>query len=313
MKRRLCATLALCLLLAGCGPGSEPEITHTSDPTAIPEVTATPAPEPSAPTLPDPRTDPTGYVLACLDWAMEGEQVFMRFWLHSGSGPNPEYLPVSDYGHALRQLFSDLDWSVTEPPSYDDAAAAKDAPFNQPGAYSVSIYYGDPGAGYLGLRTDDPVIMLGDNGPDSVYLCADGAEELCDKLTDMVPSVYLNLGRTRVPPQESEKATLKLYLDTALARTKELGHVTDYELRDYAVITWSEEDGYTEKEGSGAEDDEARGSFAYTATYAFKPAHPELAYWQTGVLDADGWVEGTIEPGTDFLLYDERDGCYGMY
>ena len=311
MKRSLCGALALCLLLAGCAPKTPPEPSRTPDPTDAPEVTGTPAPEPSEPKLPDPQTDPTGYVLACLDWAMEGETMTIRFWQHPGSGPSPEQLSVADYGEAIRKLFSDLDWEVTERPTYDEDTA-EDAPFNQPGAYSASIYYGDPWTGYLHVGTGDPVIMLGDHGPDSVYLRADGAEGLCDQLTDLVPSAYLNLGRTRVPPQASQKDTLKLYLDTALARTKELGHITDYELRDYAVITWSEEDGYTEKEESGAEDDEVPESFAYTATYAFKPAHPELAYWQTGVLDADGWVEGTIEAGIDFLLYDERDGCYGM-
>ncbi len=304
MKRSLCGALALCLLLAGCAPKAPPEPSRTPDPTASPEVTAAPAPEPSAPMLPDPQTDPTGYVLACLDWAMEGETVTICFWQHPGSGPSPEELSVDDCASAIRALFSDLDWEVTERPTYDEDTA-ESAPFNQPGAYSATIYYGDSWTGYLQVGTDDPVIMLGDHGPNSVYLRADGAEGLCDRLTDLVPSAYLNLGRTRVPPQASREDTVKLYVETALERLKANGHISDYVLRECKIV---ELDVEADAESAW----ETHPSFGYTVTYAVKPTHPELSYWQDATFDADGWVEARIEEHTEFLAYDERDGCYGM-
>lgn len=297
-KKRAWLAVLLCLALAGCS-SQEPPV----DPEPSPSVEASPSPTPGQSFVPsiDPQEDPKGYLMTCLNQAMAGEKTFIRFWLHPGSGPTPEWLPTEEYGESIRAIFEELDWEKVEEPSYESEEEIADAPFNQPGAYSVSIYLDIDTGDWIGLGKGDPVVMLGNNGQESVYLRADGADKLCDALTDLMPDPYYNLGRTRVPKQESEKATLKLYLETALKRTKELGHITDYELRAYAVTSpaW---------EGEGVSP-----GFQYTATYAYKPAHPESAYWKDYAFDADGWAVATIEEQTETLLYDERDGRYGMY
>lgn len=308
---------ALCLLLAGCGK-TAPQPDLTPSPSQTPAVTVTPAPSPAPSPSPAPteapRRTPEEVLAAALDQVVSGEEIFIRFWQHPGSGPSPISLPPAEYGAPIRALFEALDWEETEEPAYTDAAT--EAPYNQPGAYQASLHFGessrDLGDGWIGLGTGDPVIMVGTNGPDSVYLRAEGAEALCDALADLMPSVYINLGRTRVPPQESKAATLKRYLETALERTKALGHITEYELRAYAVVTWSEEEHAYVEVTERPEEAEPSG-FQYTAVYAYKPAQPELERWKAYPHDADGWIVDTIEAASECLGYDERDGCYGMY
>ena len=308
MKRKYwCFGLALCLALAGCGqkeaspvPTSEPSPSIVAPATLEPSTT----PEPSFVPSVDPGQDPEGYLLACLDKVMEGKRVFIRFWQHPGSGPSPVELSSAERGEEIKALFSALEWErVEEPGYYTSEEEAVNAPFNQPGAYSASIYYGEPWSGYISLWTGDPVVMIGDNGPDSVYLRADGAEELCDKLADLTPSAYINLGRTRVPEQKDQEATLKLYLETALERLKANGHITDYTIDDFAIIPPEE------PESEPVEELEHPG-IPYTVTYSLKPTKPELSDWQ-GLVGEDGWVEQTID--WECIAYDERDGCYGMY
>lgn len=298
MKRKYwCIALALCLALAGC---KQKEVTPTPTMEPTPSAAATATPEPSfAPTV-APGQDSEGYLLACLDKAVEGERVFIRFWQHPGSGPSPVELSSAEHGEEIRALFSALEWErVEEPGYYTSEEEAANAPFNQPGAYSASIYYGEPWSGYINLGTGDPVVMLGDNGSDSVYLRADGAEELCDKLADLTPSAYINLGRTRVPEQKDQEATLKLYLETGLERLKANGHITDYTIDDFSVIPPDEPVEELEHPG-----------IPYTVTYSLKPTKPELSDWQ-GLVGEDGWVEQTID--WECIAYDARDGCYGMY
>lgn len=298
MKRKYwCLGLALCLALAGCKQ-KEAAPTPTPEPTPSAEATATP--EPSFAPSADPGQDPEGYLLACLDKAMEGEQVFIRFWQHPGSGPSPVELSSEEHGAEIRALFSALDWEQVEAPSYESDEEIDAAPFNQPGAYSASIYYGEPWSGHISLWTGDPVVMIGDNGSESVYLRADGAEGLCDKLADLTPSAYINLGRTRVPEQRDQMATLKLYLETGLERLKANGHITEYTIDDFSVIPPDEP--VEEQEHPG---------IPYTVTYSLKPTKPELSDWQ-GLVGDDGWArELTID--WECIAYDERDGCYGMY
>lgn len=311
MKRKYwCFGLALCLALAGCAPQQE-QGRPTATPEPSPNVDISPSPivtpTPELPFIPsvDPRQDPEGYLLACLDKVMAGKQVFIRFWQHPGSGPSTVELSSAEHGSEIRALFSTLDWERVEAPSYESDEEINDAPFNQPGAYSVSIYYGEPWTGYISLETGDPVVMLGDHGPESVYLRADGAEELCDKLADLTPSAYINLGRTRVPPQKDQEATLKLYLETGLERLKANGHITDYTIDDFAVIPPDEEP------GSEPVEQLEHPGIPYTVTYSLKPAKPELSYWQD-LVGEDGWARKlTID--WEFIAYDERDGCYGMY
>lgn len=289
--------LVLCLTLAGCKPKEVP-------PTPTPEPTGTVSPSVAPSSQPQP--DPGEELLACLDQALAGEQMTIRFWQHPGSGPSQVELSSAEHGEEIRALFSALDWEQVEEPRYESDEEVNNAPFNQPGAYSASIYYGDPWIGYISLGTGDPVIMIGDNSPDSVYLRADGAGDLCDKLADLTPSAYIDLGRTRVPPQESQEATLKLYLETALERLKANGHITDYTIDDFAVVPPDE---------PGSEPVEALEypGISYTVTFRVKPAKPQLTYWQdmAEYTGEDGWVEQTID--WEFIAYDERDGCYGMY
>lgn len=292
MKRCLCVML-LCLLLAGCAPKAPSEPLPTASPTP---TASTPAP--SA----EPSQDPEDILLAQVDEVLAEKEIYIRFWQHPGSGPSSETLPTAEFGEAVRGLFTELDWEITESPTYDEEAA-EDAPFNQPGAYSVDICYSDSRPVAIQMRTGKPVVMLVNSGPDNMYLRADGAEELCDKLADLTPSFYINLGRTRVPPQESLEATLKLYLETAMERLKANGHITDYDLRSYEILPI--EEGIQPRE-------EEYPSIAYVVTYAIKPAHPELTYWQDCTFDADGWVSVDWEGEWEVLAYDERDGCYGM-
>lgn len=313
MKRNVSwlALAALCLLLTGCGETArQPD--PTPGPTQTPAVTVTPAPSltpsPSPAPTEAPRQTPEEVLAAALDQVVSGEEIFIRFWQHPGSGPSPISLPPAEYGAPIRALFEALNWEETEKPTYTDAAA--DAPYNQPGAYQASLYFGessrDLGDGWIGLWTGNPVIMVGNNGPDSVYLRAEGSETLCDALADLMPSVYINLGRTRVPAQESREATVRLYLLTALERTKALGHITDYELRAYAALPPVEDSG----EKAAEEGSEPPG-IRYTATYAVKPADPAADYWLARTVDADGWIVSEINY-YEILGYDARDGCYGM-
>lgn len=313
MRRKCFCLAALCLMLAGCGP-KEAQVTPAPSPSVTAEPTATPSPTPELTASPEPTAtpvpweeDPEGYLLDWLDQTMAGAEVFVRFWLHPGSGPSPEYLPTAEYAESVRAVFAELDWEKTEEPAYfTDEEAAN--PYDQPGAYSVSIYLDGATGSSIGLGKGDPVIGLYTEGSEvweAVYLRAEGADKLCDALADLMPDPYYNLGRVRVPWQGSKEETLKLYLETALERTKELGHITDYELRAYEVIPPENE--------NGEDEEEVPLSMAYTATYAFKPAHPESAFWKDYDLEStDGWVVGSIEEHTEFLDYDERDGCYGM-
>lgn len=303
-KRYWCLCLVLCLGLAGCKPKEAPP-TPTPEPTPSVAATATPepapTPEPSFGPSVDPKEDPKGYIMACLDQAMTQEDIFLRFMLHPGSGPTPAYWPTKEYRESLRAAFADLDWEAVEKPCYESDEEIANAPFNQPGAYDILLYYSGETGQHIRCGLNNAFLQVGDGGEGTCYFTADGAEELCAKLTDLDPEVYINLGRTRVPAQESAEATLKLYLETGLERTKQLGHISDYELRAYAVTS------------SGWEDEEAPSpGFQYTATYVYKPAHPESAYWENYYFDADGWAVATIEEQTEALLYDERDGCYGM-
>lgn len=313
MRRKCFCLAALCLMLAGCGP-KEAQVTPAPSPSVTAAPTATPSPAPELTASPEPtatpapwETDPKGYLLDWLDQTMAGAEVFVRFWFHPGSGPTPENLPTAEYGESVRAVFAELDWEKVEEPAYFTDEEAEN-PYDQPGAYSVNIYLERGTASSIGLGKGDPVIGLytvESEVTEAVYLRAEGADKLCDALADLMPDPYYNLGRVRVPWQGSEEETLKLYLETALERTKELGHITDYELRAYAV---------TPPEGEST--DEPQGehpTFGYTATYAFKPAHPESAFWKGYDLEStDGWAVASIEDYTEFLDYDERDGCYGM-
>lgn len=299
---------ALCLLLTGCGetarqpdPTPTPVITPRPTPTPRPTLPPTPTPVPTAPTL----QDPDAYLSSWLDYVLAGTRTLVRFWQHPGSGPSPMEPLTAECGPLIRALFEELDWEQTEEPDYADM---EEAP---PGFYQVSIYYLDDETktlgrdGWIGLEMGRQVIMLGTRGPDSVYLRADGAEKLCDALADLMPSVYINLGRTTVPPQESREATVRLYLLTALERTKALGHITDYELRAYAALPEEEDSG----EKAAEEGSEPPG-IRYTATYAVKPADPAADYWLAWTVDADGWIVNEID--CEVLGYDAGNGCYRM-
>lgn len=312
--RRTCFCLAaLCLMLAGCG-SKEAQVTPAPSPSVTAAPTATPSPTPELTASPEPtatpapwETDPKGYLLDRLDQTMERSEVFVRFWFHPGSGPTPENLPTAEYAESVRAVFAELDWEKVEEPAYFTDEEAEN-PYDQPGAYSVNIYLERGTASSIGLGKGNPVIGLytvESEVKEAVYLRAEGADKLCDALADLMPDPYYNLGRVRVPWQGSKEETLKRYLETALERTKELGHITDYELRAYEV---------TSPENENGEDEEAAPlSMAYTATYAFKPAHPESAFWKGYDLEStDGWSVASIEDYTEFLDYDERDGCYGM-
>lgn len=300
--KRWCLGLVMCLVLMGCGPKEAP-LTPTPEPSLSAETSPsptlgpTPEPAPTPVSRPDPRADPKGYVMTWVDTALDGEDIFLRFWLHPGSGPTPTKWPTEEYGVAVRALFEDLDWDNARALTWEEAYADEAVPEDMPGLYSVTLNDEDwQGEGYIQCGLNARMIhVAGDN---DLYFVVGGAEELCTKLTDLEPSVYVNLGRTRVPEQESEEATLKLYLETGLERTKELGHITDYELRAYEVMS------------SDRGEEETPPGFQYTATYAFKPTDPDLLPWE---FDADGWVVATIEEYTEGLIYDQRDGCYGMY
>lgn len=309
----LTVTAALLLTLAGCGPKQteQPPEPSPSTPmeTAAPSSTATPTAE-STPTPAPWEEDPKGYVMEQLDKLLAGEKIHLLFNIHPGSGPVSETWPTAEWGAAVLALFEDLDWDNARVLTEEEAFNASELRADDVGGYTVCFDDGEYWSGerhihcYLNSET---ISVSGAEG--SFEINVDGAENLCTKLTDLEPSVYVNMGRTRVPAQETQKVTLKLYLETALEHTKELGHITDYELRDYRVITWSEgKREYVEVEETSGEEEHP--SFGYTATYAYKLANPESVFRKEFEQEStDGWVVATIEEGLD---YDERDGCYGM-
>ncbi len=307
-KKYWVLALILCLALAGCRqktaqvtPAPSPKVeTAAPSPSAATPSPETPMPEESESpaAVEDWKEDPKGYLFDCLDRILEEDELLIRFWQHPGSGPSPVYLSKAEYGETIRSLFEELDWDSARLLEGEEADDYVDAP----GAYSITFQHSK--WGFIGCTLNSSVIRA-DGREGNLYFRVDGAEKLGEKLTDMVPSAYVNLGRTRVPPQESKEATLKLYVETALERLKENGHISDYALRSYEVLTQDEENTQAEEEEYP--------TFAYTATYAMKPAKPELTYWQGYVFDEDGWVVEYREAYTDFLAYDERDGCYGMY
>lgn len=242
-----------------------------------------------------------------LDKPLEEERMELWFWQHPGSGPSAVELPTREYAATVRELFENLDWDDVKVLTEEEQYAAFETPFSVPGMYSITIM--DHSAMLINCGLNRSVIGVG-RGEEYVCFQVGGAEKLCEKLTDITPSVYVNMGRTRVPAQETPKATLKLYLETALERTKELGHITDYELRDYQVITWSEEKReYVEVEEADGEEEYP--DFGYTATYAYKLARPESVFRQQFEQEStDGWV--VVTDFKEGLYYDERDGCYGM-
>lgn len=305
MKRKafwLMVTAALCLTLVSCGP-KEQQVSPTPSPSATPEPPATPAPW---------EEDPKGYVMNWVDKMLDGEQIYLNFWIHPASGPSPARMPIAECGAVIRELFEGLDWDNAQALTAEELHET----FVDMPQYDVSLHddndWGNS-EGYISCSLNDGDIRV--NGEDGeLYFRVGGAEELCTKITDLYPFVYVNLGRVRVPPQESKKATLKLYLETALKRTKELGHITDYELRDYAVVTWSADGERLEEEENAEAEEEEHPNICYTATYAVKPAHPESEFWKYCTFDEDGWfvADVNVEEYMDFLAYDERDGCYGM-
>ena len=311
-------TTALCLTLAGCR-AKEQQVIPTPQPSAIPEATVTPAPTPTPTPEPTPppapwETDPKGYIMGWLDELLDGEKIYVRFWIHPGSGPTPTIWPT-EFGETVRTLFEELDWDGAKLLTWEEQEAEDESWVNIPGAYGVTLNDEDwLGEGYFSLNLNSRVIRVNWED-DQLYFLVPGAEKLCTKLADLSPSVYVNMGRTRVPAQESKKATLKLYLETALERTKGLGHISDYELRHYAVVTEQREDGtWIEEDGAAVESGEEGEytGFTYTATFAYKPANPQSAYWQDYTADEEGWLEVDLDYG-EGLSYDERDGCYGMY
>lgn len=311
MRRKCFCLAALCLMLAGCGP-KEAQVTPAPSPSVTAEPTATPSPTPELTASPEPtatpapwETGPNRYVMGWLDELLKGEALYFRFWIHPGSGPTPTKWPAQEYAQTIRALFEGLDWDSAKLLTSEEEEEENADLVDVPGAYSVTLNDEDwSGEGSFSFSLNSRVIRV-NWGEGQLYFLVPGAETLCTQLTDLEPSVYVNLGRTRVPAQESQEATLKLYLETALERTRELGHITDYELRAYEVIPPENE--------NGEDEEEVPLSMAYTATYAFKPAHPESAFWKDYDLEStDGWVVGSIEEHTEFLDYDERDGCYGM-
>lgn len=316
-----CLGLALCLTLAGCGPKqaeqasepspSTPVETATPSPTAAPSPTATLTAEPT----PAPwEEDPKGYVMKQLDKLLAGEKLYLRFNIHPGSGSASDTWLTAEWGAAVRALFEDLDWDNARVLTDEEAFNASELRADDVGGYTVCLDDDEYWRGeshihcYLNSET---ISVRGAEGDFEINV--GGAENLCTKLTDLEPSVYVNMGRTRVPAQESKRATLKLYLETALERTKKLGHISDYELRHYAVVKGQREDGtWVEEDGAAAVDGEAEcPGFNYTATFAYKPANPQSAYWQDYTADEEGWLEVDLDYG-EGLSYDERDGCYGM-
>ena len=299
MKKKYAAlALLLCLTLAACGPR------RTQDeptPTPEPSPSATPEAGPSAAPLPDgPEADPKGYLLSYVDQALEGETASILFWQHPGSGPSGVELSVAEHGQDIRALFAALDWEITEAPVYTDDEL--DAYYDQP-AYNVTmpVYRGGEWIGELSLRSGEPLVTLRTAEPAPVYLRADGSEKLCDQLADLTPSAYIQLGRTRVPPQGSQEATLKLYLETALELLKANGHITDYTLDHYEVIPPDPGEPTAPLEYP---------RIAYAVTYSLKPTHPELRAWEGLEEKDDGWLEETID--WEHISYDDRDRLYGM-
>lgn len=331
-KRSWWLGFALCMALTGCGartaqetPVPQPSGTMetaapTLEPTVLPSPTETVEPsataEPTAAPTPAPLEDPKEYLLARLDQVMDGEEIFMRFWQHPGSGPSPVTLSVADHGAELRELFSSFDWEQVKESGYDyeNEEEVANHPLNQPGFYSVNIADGDNWYA-ISCGKGIGVVSLGNKlgNSDSVYLRADGAEELCDRIADIVPSVYINLGRVRVPPQKTKEATIKLYLETALKQMKKNGHITDYVLRAYEPVVFEDDRWWVQPTEEPAW--ETHPGIAYTIAYAVKPAHPELSFWTD--LDEDGWQNVDWRDWDyeywESLDYDERDGCYGMY
>lgn len=268
---------------------------------------ATPAPSEESPAYPW-EADPKGYVTDRLEQCLDNGAWTVRFWIMPGTGPVPVELPEAEYGQALRKLFSDLDWTVTDAPQYQEEPEPSSGD-RRSNPYSIQIVPGYiPGYGSatepIMCATDDPVLQLGirtGEGYDSACFRAEGAEGLCEAIADLWPAPEAEMGRVRVLPREAKEATARAYLDEVCARLEANGHITGHEIRLLEVEPPYEPEGEEEI----VEGEEA---LVFQALLALQPADPGLSCWQEG-REETGWVTwGRVRVS----LHQASDGFYTL-
>lgn len=299
--KKITVALLIILLLAGCGvrAGVESAPAETAAPTSTPAAetpapVSTPTPEPA----PDLAEDPVGYILQTLDQYLYEEGFWsFRFWIFPGSGPVPVRMPEAEFGPALREFFSGLDW---EQISREDYYSREEQPESLPGYYGIQFIPDDYSKGTVILHSNDDILWL-DRAEERLYFRAQGAEKLCDRITDLWPGPEAELGRVRIPPQETREATARAYLEEVCARLEANGHITDHEIR-YLMVE-------PPNDSEGMEYDSEAIGFTFRAILALKPADPSLECWQEGKEEGTDW-NTWWGPLRVAIGLDGEDGCY---
>jgi len=259
------------------------------------------------PTLPPWAADPKGYILDVLNQGFSNDNWAIRFWIFPGSGPVTVNMNATEYGQAIQDLFSALDWELTDRDHYDEVDSTS---AGLPGAYGVDFYYPEwrKPIVHISCHSYSDMIRLeisSINGNENAYECcyfqADGAASLCNDLASLWPGPEVSFGLIRIPKKETDEATAEEYMTALFDRLTNDGHITDAELRTVTILPQNPAEG---------SDGYNFNILMFQTTFMLCPALPQLTYWQDKNASENGWVK--YEDFFVCLQYNSENNSYGL-